>query len=272
MKYSLAGKVGVITGAGSGIGRALAVELVRRGGSVALSDVNEAGLAETVALLGDARVLHERVDVSSREAVEAHRDRVLETFGRADVVINNAGVALGSTVLDMSYEDIEWVMNINFWGVVHGTKAFLPHMAARGDGAIVNISSVFGLIGVATQSAYNASKFAVRGFTEALRQEVADTELIITSVHPGGIKTNIVRNGRMKQAPVGGQVTQVDHDKMSRRFEKMARTTPEQAAQVILDGVEARKVRVLIGPDAYAIDVLQRTLPEHYDVVVRKFS
>jgi len=262
-------KVAVITGAGSGIGRALARDLAAAGARLALSDVNQVGLQETADSLGlgSDRLITEAFDVADRGAFYAFAERVTGHFGAAHLVFNNAGVALGATVEDMSYEDFEWLMGINFWGVVHGTKAFLPHLKAAGDGHIVNVSSVFGLIGVPTQSAYNASKFAVRGFTEALRQELEmeGGRVSCTSVHPGGIKTNIARNARM-----GAGVEKItgDVDKARRDFEKMFRTTPEEASQTILKGVKGNKRRVLIGSDARAIDSMQRLMPTAYQRIM----
>ena len=262
-------KVAVITGAGSGIGRALARDLAAAGARLALSDVNQVGLQETADSLGlgSDRLITEAFDVADRDAFYAFAERVTGHFGAAHLVFNNAGVALGATVEDMSYEDFEWLMGINFWGVVHGTKAFLPHLNAAGDGHIVNVSSVFGLIGVPTQSAYNASKFAVRGFTEALRQELEmeGGRVSCTSVHPGGIKTNIARNARM-----GAGVEKItgDVDKARRDFEKMFRTTPEEASQTILKGVKGNKRRVLIGSDARAIDSMQRLMPTAYQRIM----
>jgi len=262
-------KVAVITGAGSGIGRALARDLAAAGARLALSDVNQVGLQETADSLGlgSDRLITEAFDVADRDAFYAFAERVTGHFGAAHLVFNNAGVALGATVEDMSYEDFEWLMGINFWGVVHGTKAFLPHLKAAGDGHIVNVSSVFGLIGVPTQSAYNASKFAVRGFTEALRQELEmeGGRVSCTSVHPGGIKTNIARNARM-----GAGVEKItgDVDKARRDFEKMFRTTTEEASQTILKGVKGNKRRVLIGSDARAIDSMQRLMPTAYQRIM----
>lgn len=262
-------KVAVITGAGSGIGRALARDLAAAGARLALSDVNQVGLQETADSLGlgSDRLITEAFDVADRGAFYAFAERVTGHFGAAHLVFNNAGVALGATVEDMSYEDFEWLMGINFWGVVHGTKAFLPHLKAAGEGHIVNVSSVFGLIGVPTQSAYNASKFAVRGFTEALRQELEmeGGRVSCTSVHPGGIKTNIARNARM-----GAGVEKItgDVDKARRDFEKMFRTTPEEASQTILKGVKGNKRRVLIGSDARAIDSMQRLMPTAYQRIM----
>ncbi|HAI34312.1 MAG TPA: acetoin dehydrogenase [Alcanivorax sp.] len=262
-------KVAVITGAGSGIGRALARDLAAAGARLALSDVNQVGLQETADSLGlgSDRLITEAFDVADRDAFYAFAERVTGHFGAAHLVFNNAGVALGATVEDMSYEDFEWLMGINFWGVVHGTKAFLPHLKAAGEGHIVNVSSVFGLIGVPTQSAYNAAKFAVRGFTEALRQELEmeGGRVSCTSVHPGGIKTNIARNARM-----GAGVEKItgDVDKARRDFEKMFRTTPEEASQTILKGVKGNKRRVLIGSDARAIDSMQRLMPTAYQRIM----
>ena len=195
------GRVAAITGAGSGIGRALAENLGAQGAHLALSDVNESGLADTVARCEGkgVRVTSQRVDVADRPAVEAWADSVVEDHDKVNLIVNNAGVALGATVESMSYEDFEWLMSINFWGVVYGTKAFLPHLKASGEGHVVNVSSVFGLVSIPTQSAYNAAKFAVRGFTDALRieLEIDPCGVSATTVHPGGIATNIAKDARM---------------------------------------------------------------------------
>ena len=264
-------KVAVITGAGSGIGRALARDLAAAGARLALSDVNQVGLQETADSLGlgSDRLITEAFDVADRDAFYAFAERVTGHFGAAHLVFNNAGVALGATVEDMSYEDFEWLMGINFWGVVHGTKAFLPHLKAAGEGHIVNVSSVFGLIGVPTQSAYNAAKFAVRGFTEALRQELEmeGGRVSCTSVHPGGIKTNIARSARFSGMEA---VTDMDEDSGKARFEKMFITTPDKAAATILKGVRRNARRVLIGPDAHAIDWISRLAPTGYQTLVAR--
>lgn len=262
---NLKGKVAVITGAASGIGRSLALRLAGEGARLALSDVQEDGLAETARLAraaGAADVHTERLDVADKEAFFAYADRVAAHFGAVHLVFNNAGVALGATVREMKLEDMEWLMGINFWGVVYGTKAFLPHLERAGEGHIVNVSSVFGIIGVPTQSAYNASKFAVRGFTEALRQEleIEGSKVSCSCVHPGGIKTNIARNARMSAGGALGRDKQSSAD----NFDKVARTTADEAARVILDGVKANKRRILIGADAYAIDRVQRSFPTLY--------
>ncbi|NMO22734.1 SDR family NAD(P)-dependent oxidoreductase [Pyxidicoccus fallax] len=255
-------KVAAITGAGSGIGRATAELLARNGCHVALSDVNEQGLAETAekCRAHGVRVSTTRVDVAQRQAVHAWADDVAREQGAVHIVINNAGVALGATIEDTRYEDFEWLMNINFWGVVHGTKAFLPHLRAAGEGHIINVSSVFGLIGVPTQSAYNAAKFAVKGFTEALRQEleVEDAPIGVTCVHPGGIKTNISRNARVTHRK--GWVD----ESSNKEFEKSFRTTPERAAADIFAAILKNRRRQLIGGDAVVIDLMQRLLPSLY--------
>ncbi|MDT7620626.1 MAG: hypothetical protein QOD04_4335 [Pseudonocardiales bacterium] len=253
-------RVAVITGAGSGIGRALALDLAGRGARLALSDVDEVAVADTAARCEKLGVQARgyQLDVSDRAAMTAHADQVVAEFGRVNLVVNNAGVALMATVEEMSYEDFDWIVGINFWGVVHGTKAFLPHLIASGDGHLVNISSVFGFVGVPTQSAYNATKFAVRGFTEALRQEMLleKRRVGVSCVHPGGIRTNIARDAR---APENSTPQQRAND-----FSRIARTTPEQAAKTILRGVERKRARILIGPDAYVFDAAPRLLGSGY--------
>lgn len=266
-------KVAAITGAGSGMGRELALELAQRGCHLALSDVNEAGLAETLRLLGNAgvRVTSQKLDVADRAAVYAWADRVVADHGKVNLVFNNAGVALGATIEGMKYEDFEWLMNINFWGVVYGTKAFLPHLKRAGEGHIINTSSVFGLIGIPSQSAYNAAKFAVRGFTESLRQEL-DMEgcgVSATSVHPGGIKTNIAKAARMDAS-----VKQIglDEKEATAKFEKNFITTANKAARIIIRAVERNQRRVLVGPDAVVLDLMARLLPSAYQRLVMQFT
>jgi short-subunit dehydrogenase len=264
-------KVAAITGAGSGIGRALAVDLAQRGCHLALSDINEQGLAETVSMAhaaGRVEITTQKLDVSDRAAVHAWADKVAADHGKVNLIFNNAGVAHGSTIEAASYEDFEWIMGIDFWGVVHGTKAFLPHLRAAGDGHVINISSVFGLVSVPTQGTYNATKFAVRGFTEALRQEldIQGGGVSATSVHPGGIKTNIANAARFDDS--ASQITGQSQEDSKRNFEKMFRTTPQKAAQTILKGVEGNARRVLIGSDAYLIDAMQRVLPTGYQKIL----
>ncbi len=262
--YSLQGKVAVVTGAGSGIGRALAQLLNAKGCKLAIADINEKGLSETAATL-KGEVMTQKLDVSNRAAVYAFADAVKAKYGTAHVVINNAGVAVSQTVEKISYEDFEWLMGINFWGVVYGTKAFLPMMTAQNEGVMVNISSVFGIIAVPTQSAYNAAKFAVRGFTESLRHEVHGTGVKTVCVHPGGIRTNIAAASRHYTDPSGT----TDKKAVAERFAKIARTTPEQAAATIVNGIERGCDRVLIGFDAWLIDRIQRWFPIGYGGFLR---
>jgi len=262
-------RVAVITGAGSGIGRALALQLATAGCEVALSDINQKGLektAEQVKKLGITPHI-QLLDVGDRAAIHAYADTVFAHYGRINLVFNNAGVALGATVEDMKYEDLDWLMAINFGGVVAGTKAFLPYLQQADEGHIVNISSLFGLVSMPTQSAYNAAKFAVRGFTESLRQELelSNSNVSCTCVHPGGIKTNIARNARMNDISA---ITGSTPEKAIADFERLFRTTAEQAATTILNGVKRNKRRVLIGNDAKAIDLMQRLLPTFYQRVV----
>ncbi|WP_433611360.1 SDR family NAD(P)-dependent oxidoreductase [Prescottella agglutinans] len=260
-----AGKVCVITGAGSGIGRALALNLAGQGAKLALSDMDSTGLAETVrqveALGADVKSDH--LDVTQREAVLAYADAVVAHFGTVHQVYNNAGIAFHGEVERSEFKDIERIMDVDFWGVVNGTKAFLPHVIASGDGHIVNVSSLFGLLSIPGQSAYNAAKFAVRGFTESLRQEmlVAKHPVKVTCVHPGGIKTAIARNATMPDGD--DQVT------FAQFFDKhLARTTPEDAAQTIVNGVRKGKARVLIGADAKFLDAWVRIVGPTYQRVV----
>jgi butyryl-CoA dehydrogenase len=259
----LRGRVAAVTGAASGIGRSLAVELARRGAPLALSDIDETGLVETVARCegSGVKVTSERLDVADRTAVHAWADRVVADHGRVNLVINNAGVALAADVAAMDYDDLEWLMGINYWGVVYGTKAFLPHLVAAGEGHIVNLSSVFGLISIPSQAAYNSAKFAVRGFTDALRMEleINPCGVSCTTVHPGGIKTNIARNARVR-----GDLPGVADTDLGAQFDRLAMTSPDKAARQILGAVEADRRRVLVGPDAKLIDLLARLPPSLY--------
>jgi NAD(P)-dependent dehydrogenase (short-subunit alcohol dehydrogenase family) len=264
---TLSGKTVAITGAASGIGRALALECAQLGARLAIVDIDERGLDETAAQARSrgAEVLAGRLDVGSRAAIHAWAAEVERATGGADVLINNAGVSLSHRVERMSDEDFEWLFNINFWGVVNGCKAFLPQLRSRPEAHIVNLSSVFGIIGVPTQAAYNAAKFAVRGYTEALRQELRETSVRVTCVHPGGIRTNIARRGRHYEDAAGAAT---DSERAAAEFERAARTTPEQAAHRIVTAVLAEKPRLLIGADAYIIDALARLLPASYDSVI----
>ncbi len=249
-----AGKVCVITGAGSGIGQALAIELARSGALLAISDIDTEGLAKTeeqVKAIG-APVKADRLNVAEREAFALYADDVVKHFGKVNQIYNNAGIAFTGDLEVSQFKDIERVMDVDFWGVVNGTKVFLPHLIASGDGHVVNVSSIFGLFAVPSQSAYNAAKFAVRGFTEALRQEMklAGHPVKVTTVHPGGIKTNIVRNSTA--------AADIDSAGLNKLFDKAALTTPERAAQIILESVRKGHARVLVGPDAKIVDVIVR--------------
>ncbi|MGF2945040.1 SDR family NAD(P)-dependent oxidoreductase [Mycobacterium sp. Lab-001] len=256
-----AGKVAVVTGAGSGIGQALAIELARSGAKLAISDVDMEGLADTeqqVTALG-AVVKSDRLDVTEREAFLAYAHAVAEHFGTVNQIYNNAGIAFTGDIEVSQFKDIEKVMDVDFWGVVNGTKAFLPYLIASGDGHVINISSVFGLFSVPGQAAYNSAKFAVRGFTEALRQEMilAGHPVGVTTVHPGGIKTAIARNATAAEG--------VDRDELAKAFDtRLARTSPQRAAEVILDAVRKNKARVLVGGDAQILDILVRLTGSGY--------
>jgi NAD(P)-dependent dehydrogenase (short-subunit alcohol dehydrogenase family) len=270
---SFENKVAAITGAGSGIGRALAIELGRANCNLALSDLNEEGLQQTVEQAGKAgvHVTSRRVDVADREAVYAWADAVREDHEKVNLIFNNAGVALACTVEGMSYGDFEWLMDVNFWGVVYGTKAFLPHLKASGDGHIINVSSVFGLAGIPSQSAYNSAKFAVRGFTESLRQELdmMSCGVSASSVHPGGIKTGIARSSRIDSSVRDLGINDVDSRE---KFEKTFITGADKAAREILDGVRRNQRRILVGPDARVFDWVVRLLPSAYQRIAVGYS
>lgn len=264
-------KVAAITGAGSGMGRSLALELARRGAHLALSDIDEASVTHTAIAcraLG-ARVTSQRLDVADRDAVFAWARDTAAAHGKINLVFNNAGVSLSVPVATARLEDIEWLMNINFWGVVHGTQAFLPYLIASGDGHIVNTSSLFGIIAMPTQSAYNASKFAVRGFTEALRMELelAGSPVSCTCVHPGGVATNIVTASRIDDSIAA--FTGIDAQTHRRRANKLIDvTSADAAARQMLAGVERNARRVLVGPDARRVDKLARLLGASYQAMV----
>ncbi|MGB8406766.1 MAG: SDR family NAD(P)-dependent oxidoreductase [Mycobacterium sp.] len=264
-RISVAGRTAVISGAGSGIGRALAVRLSRAGCPVALTDWHPDGLEETQAQLAGP-ALTQVLDVRDREAQLNWAQQVTawapEPLG---MVVNNAGVVVSQFAADAVYEDDAWLMDINFWGVVHGSRAFLPHLIEQGSGALVNISSILGLLAFPTQTAYCASKFAVRGYTEALRHELHGTGVCAITVHPGGIDTPITRAGRVRVDALGNTDPEVFH----RNFTTLARTTPAQAAAAIVRGVERGRSRILIGADAHVMNALATVLPTHYFDLVR---
>ncbi|MGF6886561.1 NAD(P)-dependent dehydrogenase (short-subunit alcohol dehydrogenase family) [Nocardia sp. GAS34] len=275
----LSGHPVMITGAASGIGRGLAQLLSRRGSPVAIADLDEAGLKQTAESLGGP-VLTRVLDVRDAADQRAFADEVREWIDRSvpthpagsassagspspklAAVFNNAGVAVTSSVLDAVPEDDEWLRQINFDGVVNGTRAFLPLLVEQNFGVIVNTSSVYGLGGIPHQSAYCAAKFAVRGFTDALRQELRGTGVSAVTVHPGGITTNIARNARIRKDPLGMGRTP---EQMAAEFEAVTLTSPDKAAEIICRGVESGKARILVGPDAYLFDAITRITPTHY--------
>lgn len=264
-----AGKVAVVTGAGSGIGQALAVELARAGAKVAISDVDTEGLAQTeeqLKVIG-AQVKADRLDVADRDAFLAYAEDVKQHFGKVNQIYNNAGVAFIGDIEISRFEEFERVMNIDFWGVVNGTKAFLPHLIASGDGHVINVSSAFGLFAVASQAAYNSAKFAVRGFTEALYQEMvfAGHPVKVTAVYPGGTDTSFVRNMTAAE-----QLGDVDLEKTYNT--RMWTTSPQKAAHVILTAVLKERARVLIGPDTKYLDFVVRLLGSRYQRVFPWFQ
>lgn len=253
--HEFAGKVAVVTGAGSGIGQALALELGRAGAKLAISDVDIEGLAQTEEQLKaiGAPVKADRLNVTEREAFLAYADAVREHFGQVNQLYNNAGITFVGSIEDSRFKDIERVMDVDYWGVVNGTKAFLPHLIASGDGHLINISSALGLFAAPGQAAYVSAKFAVRGFTEALRQEMvrAGHPVRVTTVHPGGVKTGFARNAIFAEG--------LDQEGLAELFEEQqAKTTPQRAAQLILAGVRKDRARVLVGPDVKAMDLVVR--------------
>ena len=258
----LRGAVAVVTGAGSGIGRALAVEFARHGAAVALSDVNLAGVEESAALAraaGAPAASAHQVDVGDADAVRAYADLVVAQHGRATVLVNNAGIAVHGTVEEVSLDAFARSMRVNFWGVLHGIKAFLPLLRREPWAAVVNISSVYGLIAPPDNAAYAASKFAVRGLSEALRHELVDTRVQVSTVHPGGVRTNVAANTQFESG-----FTPAERAEAVASFARVARTMPDRAAQIIVRGIRRGDVRILVGADARAIDRIQRMLPIGY--------
>src|SRR3984893_6670394 len=259
--------VAVVTGAGSGIGRALARQLAGASSALALADIDEAGLQQTAASLSErgVQLSTHLVDVSDESAMQALAQEVAARHGRVTLLINNAGVALHGRFEEISLDDLRWLLGINFWGVVHGVKYFLPVLKQQPRAQIVNLSSVFGIIAPAGQSAYSASKFAVRGFTEAVRHELEGTSVFVSCVHPGGIRTPIARRARL-----GPHASESNREAAIAFFEQVTPTSPEAAAARILKGVERREPRILVGPDARKIDIVQRLRPATYWKIMAK--
>ena len=255
-------KICVVTGAGSGIGAACAQALTAEGAYVVMTDIR-ADMLETAhkaIVEAGGRAETHIVDVSDRDAMFALADKVDKAHGGADLILNNAGVAHSATVADMTMDNFNWVMDIDFWGVVYGTQAFLPHFLKRGSGHVANVSSIFGLIGVPSQSAYNAAKYAVLGFSEALRHEMVEHNVGVTVIHPGGINTNIVRHARLSQGPNA----EAEHEEAIIKFQELTMTQPDKAAQIILKAIRKNKARVLVGPDALFVDFIRRIAPVKY--------
>jgi short-subunit dehydrogenase len=265
------GSAAAVTGAASGIGRALALELAARGCDLALADRDEAGLLEVAAEIGKAgarKVTTHRVDVADVKQIQDFADAATSAHPKLNIVINNAGVALLGNFNEVEQAQMDWLFNINFWGVVHATRAFLPHLAQQPAAHIVNLSSIFGIIAPPGQTAYSAAKFAVRGFSESLRHELktANSPVRLSVVHPGGVATNIVRNSRSGT----GVTDNARRADSIERFEAMAITQPAAAAQRIITGVEKNEPRILIGGDARFMDLLQRFRPATYWAVLAR--
>ena len=251
-------KIIAITGAGSGIGRSLAIQLSQQGSHLSLSDINEAGLIETKNLLSKGvNVSTHLVDVADREQVYAWAADTIKAHKHVDCIINNAGAASVATIEDISYEDFDWVFNIVFYGVLYGTKAFLPHLKERPDPHIVNISSVNGFVAGPTNGPYACAKHAVKALNQTLQQELRGTSVNITSVHPGGVKTNIARNSRSFD-------TEELHNERVKRFDQIAKTSSDKAAQIIIKGMLKNRKRLLVGFDARVIDILHRIFPQKF--------
>lgn len=257
-RYDLKGRTALITGAGSGIGRAISCSLAQRGCHLALSDINEAGLTETATLVSGrgVRVTQHRLDVSDRAEIEAFPAMVKPVHGGIDIMVNNAGVAVGGAFEQVAEKDFEWLFEINFWGVVRMTRAFLPMLSKSSDARIVNLSSVFGLVSPPGQSAYSASKFAVRGFSQSLARELAETRIGVTVVHPGGVATRIATDARIPEGLPADEVAQ-----HREKFQSLLKLSPEKAGDIIVRGIERRKSRVIVGNDAKVLALMERIAP-----------
>lgn len=258
--YNVTGRTALITGAASGIGRAIAISLARRGCHLALVDVNGAGLAETARLLARGpRVTRHRLDLSDRDAIAALPAVIASAHGSLDILVNNAGVALGGQFEDVTRQNFEWLFDINFWGVVHMTRAFLPMLRQSPDARIVNISSIYGIIAPPGQTAYAASKFAVRGFSQALAHELEDSTIGVTVVHPGGVATAIATNARLPES-----VSAEDAEQGRKYANSLLKLQPDKAGEIIVGAIERRRRRVLVGSDAKLVSVIERMMPVSY--------
>jgi len=260
-------RTAVVTGAASGIGRAIAISLARRGCHLAIADVNESGLSETAEMIASnrIRVTQYKLDVADRTAIAAFPQAVTADHPGVDVLVNNAGVALGGYFKDVSEDNFEWLFNINFWGVVRMTRAFLPLLQASDDARLVNVSSLYGIIAPPGQTAYSASKFAVRGFSEALRRELKGSKIGVTVVHPGGVATKIATNARSPARATPEEIAAA-----RARANRLLRMPPAEAGEIIVKGIERRQSRVLVGSDAKLISLIERLMPVSYWDVLMK--
>ena len=265
----LGGRTAVVTGAASGIGRAIAGSLSRRGCHLALADLDETGLQETASIVAKygVRVSRHRLDVADRQAVATFPDAVAAEHPGVDLLVNNAGVALGGSFEQVSEADFDWLFEINFWGVVRMTRAFMPRLRASDDARLVNLSSLYGLIAPPGQTAYAASKFAVRGFSESLRRELRGTKIGVTTVHPGGVATSIAKSARVAAAIPVGELA-----KRRAIAERLLKMPPETAGEIIVKGIERRKARVLVGSDAKVVSLVERLAPVAYWSAIERLT
>ena len=265
----LKGHIGLITGAGGGIGRALAVALADKGMHLALIDINEAGLAETERLAGrpGLRLTRHKLDVSDRVAIMALPAEIEREHGGLDLLVNNAGVAIGGTFEQVDEADFDWLFSINFYGVVRMTRAFLPMLHRSSAARIVNLSSIFGIIATPGQTAYTASKFAVRGFSESLRHELAETAIGISTVHPGGVATAIASSARTPPGTPGDEA-----ERQKKRFATALKMPPAKAAAIIVAGIEAGRPRIVVGNDAKIAAFFERVTPVGYWSILRRIG
>lgn len=268
---TLTNKNVVITGAGGGIGRALALQFADEGCGLAISDINRDALQNTEKLLKNkgVRVFSDILDVSDRKSMEGYPEKVVAALGSVDVVVNNAGVAVVSTVEEHTVEDYEWLMGINFWGVLYGSKFFIPHLRKSEEACIINISSVFGLVSMPNLSSYNAAKFAVRGFSESLAHELHGSNVRVMTVYPGGVKTDFAKKARFSSTP--GKKKK-NHHEFNNLFEKYSMSTPESTSRAVIRGLKKNKKRVLVGPDAISGDFMARLLPVTHGLIIRLIS